>query len=1287
MKGVIAGTIVCACLTQSAWAAELVVTNETVEYASLDLPFLDSNNLLFVGEGGELVSRGNMSIGWSNNVSSAHNTDATNVFTVSDGGRFTYDNGGVAATSGGFRLGTWTAPKRRSLVTYSGADTVVDLRDAYVNYLNGNTAVEISDGATVYMGRYAGMGNMPTTRRSEIETTMTVSGDDTKIYISPSGWINVGHGDGNYTSNRVVMTGGSIKPLSPSGTGYAKILVGNGNASDAIFDMRGGDIDLWVTNNTNPSVNCTITIGPGNGEFRMSGGSIYCGDLYVGANQPGSAGYEERTTTHRPRLRMLGGTLNCNRLYLGSSNANATFRYQEAHVDLDGGVLIPRSGAAVYKSALYTTDGYAHGYLTANGGTIKATAGTDILSKFDTAEMGPKGLTIDNNGKTVTLSQSFSNKPGEEGALIFTGSSSTTFKPDRYCSVSKTIVKGGTLTTSSNSTWATTLVITNGATFSLVGTPTRLAIDGLVVPNGILFLDSGDKICLTTDNIDLPGLTIRFNQSPSSGSSYDFLEFDGDMTGSEKVRGALRFISAYNGVSGNHASFSLSYDAETGKTTATMAFKPDIATLSDETTWNGPAWDADGWSDGVPTAEKVAAFSNASAPAAVPVPANAEVGAISVSSGEDYVFTGTELEIPGGKEGSWFDVSSGSATFNLPIWLAYSLPMTLAADTAATFNGPITGGGLSKTGKGAITLAADNHFRYAVSVGGGLNVAASAGALDNAAKSATLTDDTLVFTNAVDDSEMVVATPVVLHSATSTTNTVIVKADSDVRLKDLTVSKGALIKRGAGRLTIEASETKNTKLSADREYGATRSDVNYRVINSSLLEFAADGSAPAPSAQQYAGFNVAEGEVVIVGDTNRTQQVKALTGFCIGVNVAGDAATFAQPMLTIDGANVDTYASGHSTIGAPACGASGCAVARPTLRVLNGGRFYAGNIYVGNSSANAGAYPTLALTNGNARAANAIRFVVTGGTTDRAAVIRAKDSTFVVTGTGGSHHGIYLSGTVDADFDNCFFGGSAQTGKLRYQGVSAGTMRFRNGSVFAAYPVNDVARSDLAMTLVFDDAEWRWDGGDVTLSYSNSSGEWVLYKAASSGSTNLRDIKMEGVGVILKPNAGCTFTTQVPFKGTGGIVAAGEGTVAFTGNTIQFAGLVDIRSGTVDITEANARDALAVRGPGTLKGGTITTLTLSESIEGGVLSGAPVLDGVSASLVVVDFGRDENDPLDTAATANLLVAKYPDGNPPSVGKWRATGTGIPHAHAMFSVSGGEVRLNVVSAPGTMVLVF
>ena len=364
---------------------------------------------------------------------------------------------------------------------------------------------------------------------------------------------------------------------------------------------------------------------------------------------------------------------------------------------------------------------------------------------------------------------------------------------------------------------------------------------------------------------------------------------------------------------------------------------------------------------------------------------------------------------------------------------------------------------------------------------------------------------------------------------------------------------------------------------------------------------------------------------------------------------------------------------------------SGCAVARPTLRILNGGTFYAGNIRLGKGSESAGTWPTLAVTNGSAKAENAIRFEVTGGTTDRAAVIRAKDSTIAVIGSGSNHHGIYLSGTVDADFDNCVFGGTAQTGKLRYQGVSAGTMRFRNGSVFAAYPINDVARADSAMTLVFDDAEWRWGGGDVTLSYSNSAGEWALYKPSSLSTTDKRDIRMEGVGVILKPNAGCTFTTQVPFKGTGGLVAAGEGSVKFTGSTLAFTGLVDIRSGTVDLTEANARESLTVRGPGTLKGGNITSLTISETLEGGTVVGAPVLDGVTASTVTVDLGADAGAPIDYEDMKNMVVASYPSGTAPSVGLWKVSGTGQQKTKSAFVVANGEVRLTVYPTPGFRVI--
>ena len=1303
MRSIVLGVAAVVCVSMPALASELVVTNNTAEYASLDLPFTDASNLLKVGEGGELVvNGGNMYIGWSNHVASAQNVNATNVFTVSGGGRFAFDNGGVASTSRSFHFGTWAAPKRRSLVTFTGAGTTVDLQYAWRSYFNGNTVVGISDGATVYLARNCGLGfSISQSAAKAYETLMTISGEDTQVFLSNPDTYNctfsVGCLSDFYATNRVVITGGSIKPLCPNGTGATKIAIGSKVAdgtskkmSNGIFEMQGGIVDL-VTANGNVGVNCCLAIGPGNGEFRMSGGQLTCGDICIGQYQ--EANYTGGNATHVQRFYMTGGQVNGKRLYLGPGNSAQTtskqFQYQEAHLDLDGGILM----------ITYTTfndpalsGGCTHGYLTANGGTIKASSDSTVfLHNFDSAKMGPKGLTIDNNGKALTVKQSFSNKDGEDGTLIFAGAGTTTFAPALGCTVSKTIVKGGTLTTSTNSVWETTLVITNGASVSIVGTPTQLAVDGLVVPNGKLKLDVGDKIHVMGDKVDLSGLTIEFSTTPAANTAYEIFTFNGNILTNAAVRKAIYFVPNQT-VSGNHATFALSYDESTDKTTTSVTYKPSASALSDETVWNGPVWNAGGWSDGLPTAEKVASFSSAEAPTSVTVPADGsgEAGAVSVSSGADYVFTGDEFEISGDQSASWFDIASGSATFDLPIWMRYSLPVTLAAGTSATFNETITGGGIVKTGKGALTLAADNSFRDAVSVGGGLNIVASAGALDNQAKSATLTDDTLVFTNAVDDAEMVVSTPVILNSATSKTNAVIVKADSDVRLKDLTVSNGALVKRGKGRLTIEASDTKNMTLYSG--LGPTTSGNKYRVVTSTLVDFAADGTAPAPSAKQYAGFNVAEGEVVIKGNTNVTRQVKIKTGCCIGMNTAGDAATAVQPELTIDGADVDAYSAdtAHFSIGVNMCGIAGCAVARPTLRILNGGICTAVKYHFGTSTNGAKAlpshaFPTLAITNSEIYAENGFDFDLTAASPDSTSLIRAKDSTIGITGTGGSHHGFVMYGSIDADFDHCFVGGTTQISKFVYYGDGAGTLRLRNGSVLAAIPNNNHAKGDYAVTFVFDNSEWRWGGGDATLRYANTTGDWILFKPNSAASTNRRDIRMEGVGVILKPNAGCTFTTEVPFKGTGGLVSAGEGTVKFTSNTLQFTGLVDIRSGTVDLSTANALDALSVRGPGTLKGGTITTLTISETLDNGNVVGAPVLDGVTAERVFVDFGRDETSPIGEFEAENLLVATYSTENPPTVGKWKVAGTGFAHPHAEFTVSGGEVRATVKDVVGTMMI--
>ena len=1019
-------------------------------------------------------------------------------------------------------------------------------------------------------------------------------------------------------------------------------------------------------------MNCTLTVGPGNGEFLMSGGVVVCGDLAVGQNQP--ANYTEGSKNHVQRFRMTGGDVFCQRLYLGSSNANTakTYMYQKAHVDLDGGVL--HLNQTVFNDSA-ASGGNAHGYFTADGGTIRARArNLNLLYGFDTAELGLKGLTVDNAGLPVKLSQPFSDKPGEKGRLVFTGYSETQYTPSGVSTVSETVVRDGTLLFSADAVLKTKLVVSNGAVVSLVGDAKKLTIDALSAVKGTVYLDPGDTIHLTSADIDLSGLTVRFSDTSTSASAYDIFTFDGDVSSDAAVRNELRFLSVYNNVSGCHAYFTTVYDEDSGTTKVGMGYRENVSELSAETLWRGPRWNSEGWSSGVPDAMKIASFSDASATKAVAVASGGEAGALSFTAPADWVFGGDGLELAALKGGAYFAMTHGSAVFNLPIGLFHSLPVMLAQGTAAIFNSPITGGGLVKTGKGALTLAADNRFRYSVSVGGGFNTVSSPGALDNLAGSFTLTDDTLAFSNSADGSEMTISTPITLKSAISSTNALIVKTDCDVRLRNLAVEKGALIKRGAGKLTVEASASESTVLQSG--YGPLPYSSNYRVTGGTLVEFAADGSVPAPEGRQYAGFNIAEGEMVIKGESGVSKTVDLKTGCCIGMNVAGDDSVFAQPALTVDGADVNAYGQGHTTVGISQCGAEGCAVAAPALRVLNGGRFHAGNIRLGNGAKSAGAYPTLAVTNAQATAANAIRFEVTGGTDDRGAVVRTRDSTLAVTGTGGGHHGIFVAGTVDADFDNTLVGGTAQIGKLVLDKESAGTLRFRNGSVFAAFPYNNQASASHSLTLVFDNAEWRWGGGDKTFSYvSNGLGDGVY--------ESNRYIKTEGTGMILKPDAGCTFRTEVPFSGAGGLVAAGEGTVAFAGNTLRFTGLLDIRSGTVDLSGASPLDALRVRGPGTLKGGTVGILTIDGTVPGGDSSDAPVLSGVSADTVVVDFGADGSDPV---CVENLLVATWPAENPPSVRRWKATGTGHERAHVRFACSGGEVRVTVKEDPGLVITV-
>jgi hypothetical protein len=392
----------------------------------------------------------------------------------------------------------------------------------------------------------------------------------------------------------------------------------------------------------------------------------------------------------------------------------------------------------------------------------------------------------------------------------------------------------------------------------------------------------------------------------------------------------------------------------------------------------------------------------------------------------------------------------------------------------------------------------------------------------------------------------------------------------------------------------------------------------------------------------------------------------------VGLEVAGDPESFVQPSLTVDGAKLShNSGSGHWLVGHHVAKA-GNAVTRPLLRIVNGGSISCGNLRVGENSNFSGAFPTVAVTGSTVKAVNALRFSCAGTAGEQAAVLRVKDSVFVVTGTGGSHHGIAFGGHIDADLDNTFFGGLNQAGKISLQNASYGEVRFRNGSVFSVGTFEQSTTSaDNTFNFVFDDAEWRWGGGDYKF-IRLASGEHGTF----TGLRSTRHIILRGRGLVLKPNDGATFETEVKFEGDGGLVCDGPGTVSFLGGSLKFTGLVDIRSGTVDLTRCDELAQLTVKGPGTLKGGNVGALTIKLPYTDGDFADAPVLDGTVARQVVVDFGTDSASALPLDDCGDILVARLSGASLPDVGTWKVAGTGHGHLIKTFSVSAGEVRLSI-----------
>ena len=1172
--------------------------------------------------------------------------------------RLTVTNGAQLTLLGDLKLDGEASAHRTLTVTGTGSSLVATNLASLT--FGGNTSVRVSDGAVARLGVASGDWGLRTTVASAADrafvSELTVAGLGTRVHPARRFIVagNAGHDRAKLTVN-----GGYWGPEDLSAAGaHTTLVVGQGDGT-GVVELNGGEIRLPVAGTSETDACCVV--GPGTAALVVNDGLFVCGDLYLGFS--GGAADAVQTFT------LNGGTATVGRVYLGVSRTD-TLSYQHPSVSLNGGVLATKQ--------IFVHDGCVEAFkenarFSADGGTLQAVANqADWFYGFRGAELGAKGLTVDTLTWNPAIAQSFANKAGERGLFVKRGKGVLTLKSAAF-DVARTVVEQGTLAFDADKTLATELVVTNGAVVSLVGAAvTRLTVDALTVTDGTLKLNPGDSVHVRSDRVDVTGLKVEFSSAAAEGDTCRVLTFDGDVTTNANVRTAMRRLALKQTVAdGSHAAFEMAYDAASDQTTLVVSIRPDAAALADRTVWKGPSWNADGWSSGVPTAATVAVFDGTGA-ASVVVPETAEAGALAFSADSPVVFTGAgDLFLSGDAGAVRIDVTAGHPRFELPLASAAVVPTVLASGTSLELAAGFRDGGLAKTGPGCLTLAGTSTFTRDVSLGGGLNVVRSARALGSpVGQTVRLTSDTLAF-DEPSGVPMEIPAKIRLAATLSPSNALVVKTETDVTFRDFGQTSGALIKRGVGKMTVVAGEEAPTILA--QGHGTAKAP-NGTLATATQTVFADDGTAP-DLTTEYCGLNVAEGELAIVG-TAAAQTVRANGSLLVGMNVAGMSTEAAQPRLTVDGVALSSAASGgHALLGFRA-GSDGALATRPELKIVNGGTLSVPTLRVGTDSGFAGAFPTVTVTNGSLLCVNALQvsLVPRADPSACAAVWRAKDATVATTSTT-AQWGHQLYGAVDLDFENVYWGGLNAPAPFTWNAATCGSVALRGGT-FAMASVDRAGsgnRLPSDFTLAFDGTVWTWGDGDLTL------------PADAFLPTTHGHFEMRGTGLRVAPKAGQTFTTFYPFTGDGGFVNEGDGTAVFGAEgTCAFTGLLDIRAGVVDLTDAGRLASLAARGPGTLRGANVASLTLRETLAGESLSGVPTLDGVMASRVIVDLGHDETDPLDPAALANLTGARLAGGA--SVRRWKLSGTGVPRVSGRFAVEGDRVVLKEVGAFGFAIIV-
>lgn len=948
---------------------EMNMNNVTSYFPTTEVRCYNTNNYVNVN-GGKLVAKGYLKFDTLNQTRSG-----TNEISFVNGAHFEQTGGGIV-------LGSASAvsnPERKVRMVLDGEGTKYTPPAGYSEcFLRGRSRLDVTGGAVFKVGELMYVGTKDDTH---VDCPLvSVSGEGSLFDASATRLFRF------YRDGAMEVRDGAAA-IMPADTKFGESHVGSnaitvgGEGSRLLFTNTVSVAAETGAAKTNTplvvlgyaaSSTCTVSVVDG-GYFGFADGSVGLLRMGQNANTFGKLNIDGGRVVlpnytadgtyigynSSAELNVTAGELIVSNTVRCSASANPAIPYTSV-IRQSGGNILFYNGITLNYAATknFTADMYLTGgtlvtdtltagnsalsRVHANGGTVKPRQRRvdrvwTLCHGIDLFEIGSRGLTLDTDGKDVTVRQYFTNFVDEAGLFVKKGAGTLMFCTNRF-DVAMLKVEGGTLEISTNNAvFNTALSLGALTTLSTRGDCSKLTLSSLSVTNATISLDPGDEIIVDGD-ASFAGLQLDFSSIPETEETSGLLNL--------KVKGAvdddslreLMKVACDNAIAaGRHLKVSVVIDETSGETLFKVENAPDADELGEaaDTVWTGSgSWSGDGsWSAGAPDGGKRAVFDATGAAAKdVTVADNAQVGAVSFDA-DGYRLSGGKIAFVASKGAAVIDVKAGAHEIASPIASGVELEAKIAHGSSLELSGGMVSRGLDKLGSGWLNLSGD------LSMMGTLGFDSGSVRFDSEIEGSAL--DSLVVRQSDGAAPAIVC------------------ADGETVVRHLNV-EGSFIKRGAEKLVLDVRDSPRVSNLTTVKPATTNgqppsSDLDYG--------FPEDGSAPEGG---YGGFTVAEGDFVIKGEGG-VPVVQAKGSCVIGMNSTN---TSGHAMLTVDGATLDNYndtpGSTHFFVG---CGAAhyhngGKWQVDPTLRLINGAVLKLDTLKTGHGYwGYYKTHPTIAMTN------------------------------------------------------------------------------------------------------------------------------------------------------------------------------------------------------------------------------------------------------------------------------------------------------------------------------------